>query len=459
MFIASKNVVLFENGKYVIRPALIQMSGLNIAKVEVIENPNYNNFIKETQKKQKIEIHDYQDRLISPAFVNAHTHIAMNFFRAVAKNKPTKKNMMEDVFFKIESKLTQEDVSAFARVGAYENILCGNGLVWDHYYHGYAIAKACVDVGLTAVVAPTLQDISGPGVSLWKQALHETKQIDAESAFSSQGVFAALGPHATDTVSAELFKHCVTLSKEWNIPIHCHAAQSFEEVQMIKRKHKTTPMVFLESLGVLQNPAGTLLAHGIHLTKKDFASLKKGNTALVFCPFSQMVFQFPADVMEWEKSKCNWFVATDCVASNASMNVQKELQFIAGFSSLKSTFSDVTSKQKTYRSTKNPFLDSSFLLNKVLAGPGSFHPKFKAGVIAPGALANLVIWETSHPAFWPPHDLLNRLAQGDTTNAIHNMFVAGKKKSKDGEFVQGILNSSDYKESVVEADKRLKGLL
>lgn len=464
IFISSKNVVLIENEKYTVSAALIEIDGSNIKSVKKIEQQKYDAAIKElssrglTAGSSDFSFHNYHDRLISPAFINCHTHIAMSFFKSILKDRTKSKNLMEDSFFKIESKLTKEDVYAFAKIGAYENILSGNGLIWDHYYHGHAVAKACQDTGLSAVVAPTLQDISGPGVSLWRQGIQETAEINEDSKFSEHGIFSALGPHATDTVSHDLFKHCVTLSKKWNVPIHCHAAQSFEEVARIQKKHKKTPLAFLDSLEVLKNPTGTLLAHGIHVNKKDLSLLHQGKNSLVFCPFSQMIFQFPADVMQWEKNKCQWFVATDCVASNDSMNVQKELRFVAGFPSLKNTFGLKKNQYKETKKIQDHFSDSSFLLNKVFAGPGSFHPKFKAGEIAQGALANIIIWDTQHPAFWPPVDLLRNLAMGDTTGAIYNMYIAGKKLGTDGDFTRSLLDSDDYKEAHEEANTRLKAM-
>lgn len=459
LFIASKNVVLYENGKYLIEPALIEIEGLHIKNVQKIKPHEYDVFVKEESVKRNISIGNYQDRLISPAFVNCHTHIAMNFFKAILTDRTHSRNLMEESFFKIESRLASEDVLAFARIGAYENILNGNALVWDHYYHGTAVAQACLDTGLSAVVAPTLQDVSGPGVPLWEKGIQETEEIHSQPKFSQQGIFAALGPHATDTVSTQLFQQCVTLSNQWNVPIHCHAAQSFEEVERIQKEHSLTPLGFLHSQGVLQNAPRVLLAHGIHLKEADFSFLDKQKNALVFCPFSQMIFQFPANVMQWEERGCSWFIATDCVASNDSMNVQKELRFVAGFPSLKNTFSNEKVLYPETKRIQDRFSESSFLLQKVFAGPGSFHPKFKAGQISEGALANVVIWDTEHPSFWPTSDMLRSLAMGDTTGAIYTMFVAGKKMGGDGNFVQDILNSQEYREALLEAKRRLEILI
>ena len=101
---------------------------------------------------------DFGDRLITPAFVNAHSHLALGFLRGAAPPSVLRGNMVRQFYFEIEERLEPGDVEAFARMGAFESLLHGVGLVWDHYYHGVSVARALVTTGLAGVVAP---DASG----------------------------------------------------------------------------------------------------------------------------------------------------------------------------------------------------------------------------------------------------------------------------------------------------------
>ncbi|APJ02633.1 amidohydrolase family protein [Silvanigrella aquatica] len=472
--IFSKKILLKEGSQYLVFPGSLEITGNQITNVTKLTLESYQGSIINEKKKNKIKIHDFGDRLITPAFINCHTHIAMNFFRSILSNHSKAKNLIEDIFFKCESLLNANDIRAFARMGAYENILNGNGLIWDHYYHGFEVAEACHDVGLTAVVAPTLQDITGPGSSYFQSMLDQTYEIHSHPTFQKAGIYAAFGAHATDTVSEGLWKKIQSGSENLNIPIHCHVSQSYEEVKTIYKKFKKTPVEYLHSLGLFKSKIKNLLVHGIYLNKKDFKYLKNKNCALVFCPFSQMIFQSPANIIDWQKNKINWFVATDCVASNDSMNLQKELRFVSGFPSLLNTFEintkiikNMSSKNKKEFSNKrveikklqNSFSNSDFLLDKILAQPGSFHNHFKAGILEKGALANFTVWDTDHPSMWPAHNVTRNLAMGDTTGAIHNMCVGGKWLGENGNYSQSILNSANYKNSLSEANHRLNILL
>ncbi|KAB8039041.1 amidohydrolase family protein [Silvanigrella paludirubra] len=472
--IFSKKILLKEGALYKIFPASIEISGNHIHKVTKLSLESYQESLSKEKHLKKVTIHDFGDRLITPSFINSHTHIAMNFFRSFFNTNSKPNNLIEDIFYKAESLLTPSDVRAFSRIGAFENILNGNGLIWDHYYYGEEIAKACLETGIGAVIAPTLQDISGPGVAICRKMLDETYKIHSNHLYENSGIYAAFGPHATDTVSESLWKEILEGSKELNIPIHAHIAQSYEEINRIYKKHKTTPIQFLNSLGILKNPSSNLFIHGIYLNKKDFKLLQSKNNALVFCPFSQMIFQFPANIIDWYKNKLKWFVATDCVASNDSMNLQKELKMVSGFPSLQNTFSNhlnliekYTQKNKTLflkeksniKKIQIKFADSSFLLNKVFEGPGTFHNHFKAGIIQQGALANLNIWDLNHPSMWPSDNIPRNLSMGDTTGAIYNMMICGKWISNNGNFIQSILESDIYKMSLKEANDRLRYLL
>ena len=37
--------------------------------------------------------------------------------------------------------MTADDIAAFTQIAALEALMSGTGFVWDHYYHGLAIAK------------------------------------------------------------------------------------------------------------------------------------------------------------------------------------------------------------------------------------------------------------------------------------------------------------------------------
>ena len=457
--LASRRVVFGgtpETGPLRVRPGWVQFDGGAIAAVGEDESPAGSI--------------NFGERLITPAFINPHTHCALQALRGLGTTAASG-NVVEDLFYRVEAKMSPDDIAAFARVGAYESLLSGVGLVWDHYFCGDAVARAFAEVGLSAVVAPTLQDRGGPRPDQWERQLAATESIARNGRLANRGIVAAVGPHATDTVSANLWREVIKLAQSESIPVHAHLAQSVEEVERAREWHDMSPVEWLHSLGVLDAVQG-VFAHGLFVNRSELRSLGHAHT-LVSCPYSQMVFGFPARVDVWSEERVRWTVATDCAASNDSMSLRKELRFLAGQRTVPTSWSnpyehflngtgtaaDVWRDRQARFQRVDPIAHAASLLQRVWGVAGSLHPSLRAGVLEPGALANVVIWDVMDPSFWPALDPLAALAFADVDGAIHAMYVAGEPVGTAGDFRRSLLSSQAYQAHLSDAAERLGRLI
>lgn len=402
---------------------------------------------------------DLGDVIVCPAYVNAHTHCALSAARGLADDEDLRGNMVESLYYRLETEMSPADVRAFARMGAYECLMTGTGLVWDHYYGGIELAEAFCDVGLAAVVGPTLQDVKGPGVSSLELQLAATLELES---WSERGIWSALAPHATDTVSESLWQRVAELAE--GRVIHSHLAQSVEEFEVSFAQHHCSPVEFLDRIGVLSAGPG-LYVHMVFASGADLSRLDSERHTLGFCPLSASQFAFPAFVADWER----WYVATDCASSNDSMNVQRELPVVSAMRALLTTGSDeytvfrrtgsasdagaLDDRRKRDFDRLTRFNDPDFLLSRVWSVPGRLHPKFTAGVIETGALANLLVLDPRHPSLWPDRTVLRTLALADTQGAIEKMMVRGRWVKLP------TANDADYLDARDEASRRLASLL
>jgi 5-methylthioadenosine/S-adenosylhomocysteine deaminase len=416
---------------------------------------------------------DYGDGLLTPAFVNPHTHLAMNFMRGRFEDLTASNNAVEQLFFRIEAQLQPEDVRAFTRMGAYESLLGGVGLVWDHFYFGQAVAAGLRDVGLAGVVAPTLQDVHGPGVGRAEQGIADTLHIAGDPELARAGVFSALGPHATDSVSPELWSKLAQLSAAHGLPLHFHLAQSPEEVARVQAVSGCSPVERLRRAGVLALAEPRVMAHGIYLSLAEAqlaTSTPTGTGWLVFCPTSQTQFGVPARIDEWLQAQIPFLVASDSGNSNDGLSVQAELRWVAGFRALSCSFGGALSRVLGGESTEAERVrrerevavqrgallgDSDFLLRKVWDQAGALHPGFRAGVIAEGALANLAVWDLDSPELWPATEPLRALAFSNLAHALRQLILLGRPLGEDGAFASSLLRSPGYREALREANARL----
>ena len=451
-----------------VAPALLRVSGHRFVEVRKCARSELPSLVGSDASI------DLGDRVVAPGFINAHTHLAMAAFRGLGAESLFGGNVVEDLFFRLEQALRPDDIRAFARMGAYENLLSGVGMVWDHYYGGRATAEALRDTGLAGVVAPTLQDLGGPGCADWESQLQATLDLAADESFAEAGVLAALGPHATDTVSTALWQKVCEVASRYALPVHAHVAQSFEEYERSWKKQGRSPIAELAHRGVLAEAPRLLLVHALFTTDQDLTELDPRKHVLGFCPSSQQRFGFPADLPRWRRAGIPWTLGTDCAPCNDSMNVQKELRMAAGMQSLRITHShayaafrtqgtldtaaEVDHRRRELTAASESTESAPELLASVWSVPGRLHPAVQCGCLRTGDLANLVVYDPDHPAFWPASDPVRTLAYCDTSGAIEWMLVAGKPIAERGRFHQRILESAAYRAALDEANQRLAAL-
>jgi 5-methylthioadenosine/S-adenosylhomocysteine deaminase len=252
-------------------------------------------------------------------------------------------------------------------------------------------------------------------------------------------------------------------------------AQSPEEHRRAIERHGMSPVAWLDSIGVLSRAPSLALAHVIYASDADLRRLADSRHHLVYCPFSQLVFGFPAPAARWTRGGLRWVVATDCASNNDSMSVQKELRHVAGLRSSAATESPAYLRfvergapadvDRAWAARSESFAslatlgEPATLLAKVWSIPGAMHPGIAVGTIAPGALANLVVWDLDHPALWPALDPLAALTMSDPCGAMHALWVAGRRIGADGDVAGSILRSRELADARREAQERLARLL
>ena len=156
-----------------------------------------------------------------------------------------------------------------------------------------------------------------------------------------------ISPHAPYSVSPELFRRCVSLAKEYSLPMAIHTAETASEVEFLKRgtgelrqllenydllpkgwrPPGLTPMRHLESLGVLN--AQPLLIHCNHVDMAEAETLAKLGCPVAYCPRSNAFFQRDTNSLHLLQSAgVNVAIGTDSLASNSSLSMLDEIIFL-----------------------------------------------------------------------------------------------------------------------------------
>lgn len=421
-------------------------------------------------RAQGVSVIDVGRNPVVPCWVNAHTHLAMAPLRGITNRTNGAGDVVKDVFFEIERHLSAADVRSFTRIGAYESLLLGVGEVWDHYYFGTSVAEGLLDAGLPGVVAPTLQDRSGPGCADFEQQLLDTEVIATEHRFKRAGVRAAVGPHASDTVSRDLFKRCAELARRLKIPLHLHFQQALDERRQSESHFGSSGA---QELVEVLDGVSTLMAHGLYLSERDCDFLASVGWVLAYCPLSQLQFGHLSPLSSWLRSGGRWVLGTDCVASNDALDPQRELVLVAGDPILQLNgsaqrgrlLSEGTlasgraldaARQASLHNTKIP--GARELLEGVWGRPLASWTEGASGALDVGSVASFLVLSSHHPALFGSADLCRCLAFGSLSGAIDWAVIGGRRRGEVGGLRASILDSDEYRAALEEARRRREEL-
>lgn len=383
------------------------------------------------------DVLDLGDDLLAPAFVNAHTHVSMTAFRGLCSAQSMAGNVVEDLFYRIEKHLQPGDVRAFARMGALEVALSGAGVVWDHYYRAEEVAAALVDVGISGVVAPTLQDRGGPGVDSEDAAFAAVEALDSD-AWAARGIVAAYGPHATDTTSDAVWARLADAVAARPLPIHLHLAQTADEYRRSVAERGVGPAARLHGLGAFEWGVQVLGVHSLWIPAAERRLLPPGRFVMGHCPASQVQFAFPALASRWWDDGFRVAIGTDCAASNDGADVQGELRLVAGGARWKVSHSAAADRLESGEADGPEAIERdrakawsaepsiAQLLGSITSVPGALHPKLPTGRIEAGHRATLAVWSANDAHLWPLLDPLRALVFSHTAPALRGLMVEGR---------------------------------
>ncbi|MEP9350533.1 amidohydrolase family protein [Xanthobacter sp. KR7-225] len=218
-------------------------------------------------------------RVVTPGFVNIHTHANLAMVRGVA----------EDLGFAPAytpgipqgHMVTPDEAYAIARLGALEALLFGSTLINDTFVHADVVTPAMAQIGLRVWSCGRIHDVDFSGVSLgrWEHvdAIGEEKLNDALALAaryegkSGGRIGVQLAAHAPDTCSTPFLKRIARAAEETGLRITTHLSQSKVEVARIRERDGKSPPELLEELGLLNDRL--LAAHCIHVSETDIARI------------------------------------------------------------------------------------------------------------------------------------------------------------------------------------------
>jgi 5-methylthioadenosine/S-adenosylhomocysteine deaminase len=389
---------IFENGFLCIR-------GDSISKIGT-GNPALFNAEK---------IIDAQGGLILPGLVNCHTHAAMSLFRGLADDLPLME-WLNNYIFPAESKMDAEFVYTGTLLAIAEMILSGTTTFCDMYLFEDEVAKAARKAGIRCLVGEVLYDFPSPNYGPMEKGLEYTESL-IQKWSDDPLVSIAVEPHSLFTCKPELLTTANELALKYHVPLIIHVAETLAEVDEIKEKCGKTPVMYLDSLGLL---GPHLIAdHCVHVEDADIKKMAVHGVNVVHNPESNMKLASGiAPVPQMLSQGLTVGLGTDGCASNNNLDLFSEM--------------DTAAKLHKVNTLDPTVMDAlSVLKMATINGARALGLQDVTGSLEVEKKADVIVIDTHKPHLTPMYNAISHLVYAARGNDVRHSIINGQLVMED----------------------------
>ena len=353
------------------------------------------------------KIIDAVGRLVMPGLVNCHTHAPMTLFRGLADDLPLMVWLQEHIFPAEAKSVNPEMVYWCTKLAAAEMILSGTTTVADGYFLEDSVADAFIECGIRSVAAQGVIDFPAPGVPDPGQNVAIAAEFIERWQSRNSLLIPAVFCHSPYTCSPETLKRAKEITREKKAKLFLHMSETLTEVEQIREQHGTTPVRYLENLGILD--ADTICVHCVWLEDEEIKILARTGAHVATCPQSNMKLGSGiAPLNKMLAAGLSVGLGTDGCASNNRLDMFHEMDMCAKLHKVKDLDPTVVPAKTVLRMATS-------------GGAAILGLEKEIGSLMPGKEADLIVLDMSKPHLLPFYnpDLLVYAASGaDVSTAI-----------------------------------------
>lgn len=345
--------------------------------------------------------------IISPGFVNAHTHSPMALLKGLADDLPLMEWLEQHIWPAEGQWVDDQFTYDGSRLAIAEMLRSGTTCFNDMYFFAEGTARAVDEAGIRACLGLILIDFptryaQNPDEYLKKGlALHD--QLADKPLITT-----AFAPHAPYTVSDEPLTTMLHLACELDIPIHMHVHETAFEVTQAEQR----PLARLNDLKLLDKRF--LAVHMTQLNDTDIQTVAEKNTHVVHCPESNMKlasgFCPAAKLLD---AGVNVALGTDGNASNNDLDMLGEMRSAAMIG--KAVAGDASALSAT-----------EVLRMATINGAKALGLQEQIGSLEVGKAADIIAIDMNALETQPLYDPVSHLVYCANRNQISHVWVAGR---------------------------------
>lgn len=387
--------------------------------------------------------------IVIPGLVNAHTHSQGNLAKALGDRWSLELLLHSGPW--MSANRNNDDKYLSAALGAAEMVRRGCTACYDLFAEiphvtaeGLnAVGEAYADIGIRAVVAPMLADItfhrSIPGLADAMESSDGSRARDhhlpgppelaqicrstlKEWRLDQRGVVLNLAPTIPLLCSDHFLKLCRELADQFGVGIHTHMAESRVWARLGELRYGRSLTRHFDEVGLL-GPRFTA-AHGVWLSDADLALMAERGASVAHNPLSNMrLGSGLADVPAMRRLGVNVGIGTDSCNCSDTLSMFESMR-------LASYTSRVLGYEVSDWLTTDQVLRMATTGSAMALGLGT-----TIGKLAVGYKADLVFLDENDPALVPLHNLVNQIVHCADSSVVRSVIVGGRVIYDDGQFL------------------------
>lgn len=353
---------------------------------------------------------DGTNKLLMPAFYNAHAHTPMTILRGYGENM-TLSDWLTKKIFPFEAKLTPAMIHNSALLGIAEMFRAGVVAATDMYFFGDAILSAFAASG--AKINLSLGTVCFDERDFYELPDYaENEQIFRDYHGQEDGrLLVDMSIHAEYTSSPKVVAQVAEYAKSKNCRMQLHLSETRQEHEDCLGRHGKTPARYFYDLGLFDVPATA--AHCVWLSDEDMELLAEKHVTVATCPVSNMklasgIARLPQIIAKGIPVA----LGTDGAASNNSLGMFDEMKSLA-------------LAQRVGSGDPAALAPGEALRFATVNGARS-QGRPDCGLIKPGYRADLAVVDTDRLHFYPRQNLLNHLVYSANNDDVVMTVVDGK---------------------------------
>ena len=358
-------------------------------------------------------------KALLPGTVNAHCHTFQSLLRGLGDDLDFM-GWRDRVLYPFSQRLSRRAIALGASFAFAEMLLHGATTCVDFFYlqddgneNAEAVIEAARAVGIRLVLARAMYDWEG-APARYRETVADATRRTRELMTAHRRAETTLiqpAPHSPHGASPAMIRAGWEIAEVEDTRFHIHVAEGQYEGERTRREHGATPIRYLDGLGVL-GPR-MIGVHCVWLDDEEVRLMGARRAALAYCPSSNM---FLGDgitrVPELLAAGVRVALGTDGGCTNNRLSVFEEMR--------------MTSLLQRVRLLDGGAIDAATVFG-LGTRSGAEVLGLEAGVLAPGALADLVAVDLDDASLHPRTDVLKSIVYAMSPRAVTDVWVHGRR--------------------------------